>query len=352
MTDSAEATSTSILNKSLHFGLQVAGSFLSKTTDIANRIADRIEPIAIQTLTKVPVPNVKPYLKPIPDPRLRIESPVIAKKKADFFVVNEGNDTKEPNNSDDSIRGRSTSNSSIRNSQIHHPSSSEKKQLYQIRNEVGLICAMGIYSIPYSAKFFDYITPKIKKKTAVDANDLKSFHIYSSGAVSEQLCFSFAGSSWLFFYEVGVAIALQEFIQAKALQECLFMGVSTGSFVAACLALELPLERVRSFLTSSVCKMSRRLFGPIGQCSKMWTEILNEVLLDNVELANDRLFISLTKLPSMENQVQSNFSGKNVGPHNSAQSLRKSFPLVGLDATHTCILLYACSFRNPSQDWQ
>ena len=322
-----ESTSTSLLNKSLYFGLQVAGSVLSKTTDIANRIADRLEPIAVQTLTKVPIPDVKPYLKPIPDPRLRIESPVAARKKAGFFAAGAAGSAKdkdaEEKNADDSLTStviRSRSNSYSRSAGNSHqiqsstssPSLLEKKQLYQIRNEVGLICAMGIYSIPYSAKFFDYITPTIKKKTAVDSNDLKSFHIYSSGAVSEQLCFSFAGSSWLFFYEIGVAIALQEFIQAKALQECLFMGVSTGSFVAACLALELPLERVRFFLTSSVCKMSRRLFGPIGQCSKMWTEILNEILLDNVDLANDRLFISLTKLPSMENQVQSKFSSKMV----------------------------------------
>ena len=155
-------------------------------------------------------------------------------------------------------------------------------------------------------------TPTINRKIAVESNDLKSFHIYSSGAVSEKLCFSFAGSSWLFFYEIGVAIALQECIQARALQECLFMGVSTGAFVATCLALDLPLSRIRPFLVSSICKMSRRFFGPIGQCSKMWMEILDEIIMENIELANDRLYISLTKFGSMESKVQSNFKNKAV----------------------------------------
>ena len=282
-----------LVDKSIYFSLQMTGNLLCKTTAIGNHIAERIEPIAVNAISKMPLSSLKKYLKTFPDPRLKIESTILTKKSSSFTITS-NNKEQDPA------------------TVVEDKYEESPKQLYQIRNEVIQIAAMGIYSLPFTAKFFDYITPTLSKRKAVENEDLKSYHIYSSGVVSEKLCFSFAGSSWLFFYEVGVAIALQEFIQARAFQDCLFMGVSTGSFVAACLALDLPLSKIRPFLVSSICKMSRRFFGPIGQCSKMWTEILDEIIMDNVDLANDRLYITLTKLPSMETKVQSNFKNKKV----------------------------------------
>ena len=175
------------------------------------------------------------------------------------------------------------------------------------------VAAMGLYSLPIPSRaFFDIITPARRDRKGAETDALKAFHIYSSGAVSEQLCFSFAGASWLFLYELGVAIALQECVQAAALQECHFMGCSTASFIAACLALEIPIEKYKDFIISTVCRMSRQFFGPIGQCSRMWSELLQEIIKQDIGRANNRLFISLTKIPSMENLVSMKYKDKQV----------------------------------------
>lgn len=206
-------------------------------------------------------------------------------------------------------------------------------ELFEIRNRIAQIAAMGIYSIPFTPRLFDIYTATRKTRVAAKQEDMQQFHVYSSGACSENIAFSFSGSSWLFFYHLGVGLALQHSVKSTILSNSSFIGTSTSSVVAALLALDIPLEILKESLIDAICKIAKQLFGPISQMSRFWESQLEALIpLDISKIKAKKLYIALSKFPKMSSHIESTFDSKQV-----------SFRVIsGFNQPYISLLLYAC----------
>jgi len=79
--------------------------------------------------------------------------------------------------------------------------------------------------------------------------------------------FSFSGCSWMLFYHLGVASTLQEECVFPA--DVIFCGASSGSLVAAALALDVDMRKVREFGMSLHSAADKRLLGPVGDMTRI-----------------------------------------------------------------------------------
>ncbi|KAI8929589.1 acyl transferase/acyl hydrolase/lysophospholipase [Entophlyctis helioformis] len=125
-----------------------------------------------------------------------------------------------------------------------------------------------------------------------------------------KLSFSFSGCSWLVFYELGVARCLKEYIKPHLMDECLFLGASTGALVATALALDMDLMRLKDALKDVSMVTSTRLLGPFSVMSEMLRGMIEALLPSDVSMAQSRLCISLTEFPSMTNRIASHYDSR------------------------------------------
>lgn len=63
-----------IATNSIYFGLSLLGRAVSQAASVGNRVAQIVEPAAVKSLALIPFPDLKRYLKSIPDPILRLDS--------------------------------------------------------------------------------------------------------------------------------------------------------------------------------------------------------------------------------------------------------------------------------------
>lgn len=260
-----------LASRSSYFALNVTGSALRTAVSMGEIVASTVEPIALPIYNNIPIPDIREYLKPEPKQQQVITG--------------------------------------VQNA----------KYLYEVRNRVLEIASKGILSIPYSSQLLDPVFKGRLKDAFIGApeDDLRGFHVYSSGAQSEPLVFSFGSSNWLFFYQLGVAQCLKERVNRRVLLDTRFVGSGTGSIVAAILGLDLDIEILKVRLIEAVTGISKNLFGPISKLSAMWTQILHDAIPDDIDMARlDRLYVSISKVPNFESVVENKFESKEVFIHN------------------------------------
>jgi len=96
---------------------------------------------------------------------------------------------------------------------------------------------------------------------------------------------SFGGCSWKLFYHLGVASALQQRVSFS--HPALFCGASCGTLVAAALALQIPMAKVKAFGMELHAGADGRMLGPVGDMSRIVREGLEAMLPEDAhELLN------------------------------------------------------------------
>ena len=98
------------------------------------------------------------------------------------------------------------------------------------------------FPIPYRLK------PVELEEAHCNLTHLYQLHVYNSGTLSETLAFSFAACDMLVFYELGVALAIQQMIKPIYLRDASFVGSEAGSLPATALALNIDIDRVKDLL--------------------------------------------------------------------------------------------------------
>ena len=111
--------------------------------------------------------------------------------------------------------------------------------------------------------------------------------------------FSFCGCSWMLFYHLGVASAIQQQLVRPA--EVSFCGASCGSLVAAALAIDVPMDRVLAFGLELHAASDSRLAGPMGDMSRIVRTGLEGLLpidaheqMNRLTAAGGKLVVSLS----------------------------------------------------------
>ncbi|KAJ3253638.1 hypothetical protein HK103_000426 [Boothiomyces macroporosus] len=192
-------------------------------------------------------------------------------------------------------------------------STGKLKDVSDLRDTIINTTEKILQALPFAEKFVGALSiyQPHERKGAED-DYLNGFHVYSSGELSEDLSFSFSGCGWLIFYELGVAQCLCDTIKPDILRKAKFLGSSTGSIIALCLALNLDLEMLREKLMELVQESSANLLSPFVAISNIIRPLLEKLVHRNIDMCRDRLFISLTELPSGKNVLLSQFSSRTV----------------------------------------
>lgn len=124
---------------------------------------------------------------------------------------------------------------------------------------------------------------------------------------------SFAGCGFLGIYHVGVASCFKEY--APHLYADRICGASAGALVACALITGCCLGECTSFTLKLALQARSRALGPLSpsfELVKNLRQALDKFLPENAhEIANGRLFISLTRLSDKQNVLVSRFSDKN-----------------------------------------
>jgi len=135
-------------------------------------------------------------------------------------------------------------------------------------------------------------------------NSTQSFPILPR-TISQQILnsfagFSFAGCSWLLYYHLGVARALENYFGHSELEKVGFAGASSGSLMAAGLATGVSLDDLEEFAFEMIDEAVIRFGGPIGNMSTIVREglmrLLPENAIDLASLRDGRLVVSVTSL--------------------------------------------------------
>jgi hypothetical protein len=129
----------------------------------------------------------------------------------------------------------------------------------------------------------------VRKQTpkGVLLQDISHLHVYNSGKLSEAWSFSFAGvmHDKQLFFQLGVAIAIQKFLNPEILGQCVFLGSSYASLIAAALA------------GSSLQELKDHFQKTIAIGKKIEVESLH------FGLRNDKLMVSTTNSMTLENEL-------------------------------------------------
>lgn len=183
-----------------------------------------------------------------------------------------------------------------------------KSRLFEYRDKV-----FGLASkLPMASRLFKPVLRRSKDQSArKGASDeaLQGLKVYPS-KTSSKVSFSFSGRSWLVFYELGVAQTLRDHVKQHILDECVFLGASSGALVAAAMALDLDLQYTKNVMKERALAASKRLFGPISGMSRVLKNSLQEILPRSVSGLSDRLRISLTDAFTLEPVTSNRFESK------------------------------------------
>ncbi|MCL4122066.1 UNVERIFIED_CONTAM: hypothetical protein GTU68_057149, partial [Idotea baltica] len=123
---------------------------------------------------------------------------------------------------------------------------------------------------------------------------------------------SFAGCGFLSLYLVGAAACLQKH-SPNLLERVSLCGASAGSLVAACLACNVPLETLKQSVLSTAVDAQLWSMGPFSPSFNIedyLREGLSHLPPDAHRIAQDRLFVSLTRKRDMRNVVVSSWASR------------------------------------------
>ncbi|XP_003742585.1 patatin-like phospholipase domain-containing protein 2 [Galendromus occidentalis] len=121
---------------------------------------------------------------------------------------------------------------------------------------------------------------------------------------------SFSGCGFLGIYHVGVASAFREY--APDIVANKVVGASSGALTACCLVNRLPFDVAVTSILRMATQSRRRALGPFHptfNINDILFEDLEKMLPSDAHIRSDgKLFISVTKSSSLENQVISRYS--------------------------------------------
>ncbi|KAJ3216665.1 Patatin-like phospholipase domain-containing protein 2 [Dinochytrium kinnereticum] len=137
--------------------------------------------------------------------------------------------------------------------------------------------------------------------TAVASSVLSTIQAASSGPMPHQR----EGR-----YALGCARVVREKLREDVVDASRFLGSGFGAIVAAALALGVGFEGVERILGEVEGRGSTRFLGPVATMSNILRRGLEAFIPEDVSRANDRLFVSVTKFPSFENVIVSEFTSK------------------------------------------
>ncbi|KAJ3105817.1 hypothetical protein HDU97_007461 [Phlyctochytrium planicorne] len=111
-------------------------------------------------------------------------------------------------------------------------------------------------------------------------------------------------------YAVGAARVIREKFREDVVDASRYLGSGFGAVVAAAMALGLPLEGVEKIVGEVEAWGDKRFLGSVATLSEILKRSLESYIPDNISTATDRLFVSVTKFPSFENVIVSEFASK------------------------------------------
>ncbi|XP_063607295.1 patatin-like phospholipase domain-containing protein 2 [Penaeus indicus] len=132
------------------------------------------------------------------------------------------------------------------------------------------------------------------------------------GLTDTEVCVALSGSGFLALYEVGALECLQK-QWPRLLQTAKVSGASAGSLLAACVVCDVPLSFVKANFLETAKEAQRWKLGPFSPKFKV-SDYLNqgfEALPPDAHLrANNRLFVSLTRIKDGQNVIISNWTSR------------------------------------------
>ncbi|KAK3872255.1 hypothetical protein Pcinc_022661 [Petrolisthes cinctipes] len=120
---------------------------------------------------------------------------------------------------------------------------------------------------------------------------------------------TFCGCGFLGIYLVGAATCLQQ--HRPHLLQGRLGGSSVGSLIATCIVCDVPLQVVRDSLLKTAKASRQYLFGPLNPTFQLEEPLMRnllELLPEDAHIrASGRLFLSLTRVTSLSNEVVSEY---------------------------------------------
>ncbi|KAJ3114884.1 hypothetical protein HDU96_001502 [Phlyctochytrium bullatum] len=114
-------------------------------------------------------------------------------------------------------------------------------------------------------------------------------------------------------YAVGVAKEIRATLRETVVSQCKFLGSSFGAIVAVAMGLGLDLDLVLQLAVKLDSFSKQRLLFGAGRISSVLKTGLEELIPEDLSaIAKDRVFISVTRLTSFDNEILSEFSCKKV----------------------------------------
>ncbi len=119
----------------------------------------------------------------------------------------------------------------------------------------------------------------------------------------DNLSISFSGCAWHCAFHFGVTTQLQKYFDTSKIA---FLGASSGAMSAAAAACNIDGSTSFRLLRQAAEKNKHRKIGPFGQMSKILLEAMESLTPDPLPEIHERLFISVTELPSFRNKLLPN----------------------------------------------
>ena len=123
---------------------------------------------------------------------------------------------------------------------------------------------------------------------------------------------SFSGSGFLGVYQLG-AIECLHHHTPKLIQNASLAGASAGALLAACMACGVPLRTVKSSFIETAISAQHWAMGPFNPNFKIedYLKLGLETLPQDAHLqANGRLFVSITKVKALKNEIVSHWESR------------------------------------------
>lgn len=126
------------------------------------------------------------------------------------------------------------------------------------------------------------------------------------------MCVSFSGSGFLGIYQLGALECLHHHIP-KLIKNASAAGASCGALLAACVVCGVPLGTIKSSFIETAVAAQYWTMGPFNPNFKIedYLKLSLEALPHDAHLhADGRLFVSLTKVRNMENEIVSHWESR------------------------------------------
>lgn len=126
------------------------------------------------------------------------------------------------------------------------------------------------------------------------------------------MCLTLSGSGFLGVYQVGALECLHHHIP-KVIKNASAAGASAGALLAACMVCDVPLGTIKSSFIETAIAAQHWAMGPFNPNFKIedYLKLGLEALPHDAHLqANGRLFVSLTKVKNLQNEIVSQWESR------------------------------------------